>query len=526
MAKVVRFIETEAVNYTGLRSKQVKYGNVTALSGRNGQGKTSIGTMPVWVLWGKDLLGSDYTSAKNSPRPSNYKYDRVYASLLLSVDGVEYKFAREIVGKTNSFYVNDVPKPAKEFEAAVAALFSQDEFMALYFPAYFFGLHWTKQRELLMKGVPAPLNKTVFIEMSRTSPEQAAKEIELNPQAAKLAELVKKHSINDLEAMHKDQRPKLDKAHTEAVGAAKKVREMLDRLPEAGDIVALEAEVASLRADIEREDKIVADAWAVNNLYNEFKYDWQQLDKQVKDSVAAWPALKDEPIQDTCRTCKQHLQNEAVEAVKADKERRILEYRAKHTALIKKRDNALELFKGAEQIDVSEQQAKVRSIEDKLDVVLTKLRESKERAKYEAEVAATEEAEASTLASLRETTFILDAIKAFRAKEAELQAAEIQSKFTRLSIRLFKFVASRGEYDPDFSVQMDGKDYISLSVGEKIEAGLELTEVLFKQSDLITPVFIDGIGEYTGPIAAYDQVITGRAVLNQDLQIEADGVIQ
>jgi hypothetical protein len=56
-----------------------------------------------------------------------------------------------------------------------------------------------------------------------------------------------------------------------------------------------------------------------------------------------------------------------------------------------------------------------------------------------------------------------------------------------------------------------------------MEAGLELSEVLFGQSELITPVFVDHIGEYTGPIAVYDQLITAGAVRDQELQIEMEG---
>ncbi|MDQ0114320.1 ATPase [Paenibacillus harenae] len=511
MPKVIRFIQSIGENFAGLRNILVQYGRVTALSGRNGQGKTSIGTLPVWVFFGKDLVGADYMKDKYSPRPSNYKYDRVFASIIFSVDGVEYKFGREIDGKKNNFYINDIPQTATDFNNAVAALFSQDEFIALYFPAYFFGLHWTKQRELLMQNIPSPLNKTVFAGMQK-------------PQADKLAELLKKHTVDDLFAKYKADKPKLDKSYIAAESRTRTMQEQLERLSKAtADLTELEAEAAVLKEEIAKEDKIVVDAISINSHYNALKDRLQQLEQQVKASVAAWPALKEETIEDTCKTCKQALQDEAVDAVKADKVRRMEAYKAKHDDLKAKRNEARAALAEAKWIDTEEQRAKVRAIEDKYDVVLVKIREHKEHSRLAAEVKAAEEAEATTLASLREATFILDAIKAFKAKEAELQATQISELFTKLSIRLFKYVKSSDEYEPDFSVQMDGKDYEFLSAGEKIGAGLELTEVLFKQSGLITPVFIDGIGEYTGTIAAYDQIITGRAVPDQELKIEIDG---
>lgn len=526
MAKIVRFIETIVENFAGLRSKTVHYGNVTALSGRNGQGKTSIGTAPIWVLWGKDLLGADYTSAKNSPRPSNYEYDRVFASTLLSVDGIEYKFAREIDGKKNNFYINDIPKTATEFSAAVASLFSQEEFMSLYFPAYFFNLHWTKQRELLMKGVTPPLNKTVFVEMSRTSPVQDAKDIILNPQAVKLAELTKKHNLNDLVSKHKDDKTKLDKGHIAAESRTKTLIEQLERLPIIQiDVDAKQAEYAAIEAQIKEIEKVTDEAGETNHYYDSLNARIQSLQSQVSASAKEWTPLKEEAIADECKTCKQSLPEDAVKVVTEDKERRMEAYKSKHAVIVNKRKEAEAELVTLKRIDVAEQLQKVRELNHQLEAIGESIRNYKERARLSAEVQKAKADEGATLASLRESTFILDAIKAFKAKEAELQAAEIQSKFTTLSIRLFRYIASRDEYEPDFSVQKDGKDYISLSVGEKIEAELELIEVFFKQSDLITPVFIDGIGEYTGPIAAYDQVITGRAVKDQELQIEVDGVI-
>lgn len=514
MAKVIRLIEAELINFAGLRNQKVQYGNLTALSGRNGEGKTTIGTEPVWVLWGKDLFGNDYTKDKFSPRPSNYKYDRVYASILLSVDGTEYKFAREIDGKKNNFYVNDIPKSATDFNAAVAALIDQDEFMSLYFPAYFFNLHWTKQRELLMAGAAAPLTKTVLAQLTK-------------PQADKLSEQLKKVTLDDLEAKHKAEKPKLDKAVIAAESRTRTLQEQLERWPRPSDKFSLEEankEAAELLERIKNVEKITDSADENNRRINTLNARIQSLQEQISDSAKGWPDVKGEPINDTCRTCKRKLNEDAIEAVIADKELRKAQYQTKHKSLVDQR-KSLELERDTLQyIDVAEQLELVRSLEQERRIYLDAIRDKQEWDRLSSEVEVAAAAEAATLASQRETTFILDAIKAYRAKEAELQAEEIQAKFTRLSVRLFDYVKSSDEYKPTFSIQMDGKDFISLSTGEKIAAGLELIEVLHNQSGLIAPVFVDGIGEYTGKLVVYDQVITGRAVPDQNLKIEVDGV--
>ncbi|MFP3340081.1 hypothetical protein R0J91_19035, partial [Micrococcus sp. SIMBA_131] len=83
-----------------------------------------------------------------------------------------------------------------------------------------------------------------------------------------------------------------------------------------------------------------------------------------------------------------------------------------------------------------------------------------------------------------ESIFIIDSIKDFRAKEAELQAEKVQSLFENLSINLFK-EQKNGDIKPDFEIEMDGKGYKKLSLSESIRAGLELRDVLSQQSEII-----------------------------------------
>jgi len=505
----IRFLELELINFTSHRSRTVKFGNVTRLSGRNGQGKTSIGTAPAWVFWGTDLFGSKF-----NPSPVNYEFDRVFASLLLSVDGVQIKFAREIDMGTNAFYINDVPTKAKEYEAAVASLFNRDEFLSLYNPQYFFGLHWTKQREMILRYTTPPAKSEVLKHL----PE---------PVAAKLAELTKKHSLDDLQKIHGGtggQKSKLEKAHIAAQSRTKTLQEqltLLDSTP-AVDIEVAQADIAKIDAAIAEIEKSTAGADENNRKIVALQSRIKSLLEQRDRMKQQFQTLQSEPIADACRVCKQPLHGEAVEAAQADKERRISEFKAEYDAIVAKRKELEAELAALEYIDVSEKLDQIRRWQEAKQAIIDAVREKERRQQLEQEVEKARADEAATLASLKESIFILDTIKAYRAKEAELQAEKVQSLFTSLSIRLFKHIKTTDEWEPDFSIQMDGKDYAVLSAGEKIAAGLELAEVLFKQSELITPVFIDGIESYTGRVAVYDQLITGRAVPEQDLKIETE----
>lgn len=520
MAKRVRFIKLTLENFTSHRNRIVEYGNITRLSGQNGEGKTSIGIAPVWILYGTDLQGSRF-----NPSPINYDFDHVYASLLLSLDDKELLFTREINKKgTNQFYINDVPAKAKEYDAAVANLFDKDEFLSLYYPPYFFTQHWTKQREQIMKYTSVPVKSNVLTEMSRTSPSQKAKDIPFNPHAAKLAELTKKHSLDDLKKIHGGpggKKSKLEKAHIAAQSRTKTLQEQLDRIPESSvDIEAAKSEEAKLLEQIKAIEKVTDSAGDNNRKIIELDSHIKTLLEQRDAKKAQFPALQNEKIADTCRVCKQPLQGDSIEAAEADKQKRIEQFKSEYDAIVAERKELESKRAALEYIDVSEQLQKVRELDEKREPLLAAIRNHDERERLQQEVDQAKADEAATLTSLKESIFILDAIKAYRAKEAELQAEKVQSLFTTLSIRLFKYVKASGEYEPDFSVQMQDKDYAVLSAGEKISVGLELTEVLFKQSELIVPTFIDGIESYTGKVDVYDQLITGKAAPNQQLQIE------
>lgn len=528
MAKHFRFIRLGLRNFAGLEGDtEVEYGDITKLSGKNGKGKTSIGTGPVWTFYSTDINGSKY-----NPSPTTYEFDRVCSALILEIDGEQIEFTREIDEKgKNVTYINSVPTKAKEYEEAVAALFDKEDFLAMYNPGYFFTQHWTKQREQVLKYSVPPAKSEVLKEMSRTGPDQKVKDIMLNPASAKLDELMKKHSLDDLQKIHGGtggQKSKLEKQHIAAQSRTKTLQEQLDRLPASSgkDMESLRSSESELREQIKIADELPAKAHEIEMKHREVATKLILQREKITQSKERFLVLHSEQIEGHCPTCKQELDEKSVAAAQENKDIRVAKAREAHQALIDKRIELEEELASIVPIEVGDLPKRVRELEDQLDVVLDDIRNQIARERLEVDVTAAKKSEFDTLTALKESIFILDAVKAYRAKEAELQAAKVQSLFTRLQIRLFKFVKTSGEYEPDFSIQMDGKDYATLSTGERIAAGLELTEVLHKQSGLIVPTFIDGIGEYTGKVAVYDQLITARAVHDQELKIEMEVAVR
>jgi DNA repair exonuclease SbcCD ATPase subunit len=498
----INFISLKLQNFKNHQDLTVNFGEMTEITGDNGKGKSSTFEAVTWLLYSNDTLGS-----KMDPTPITYAADETLVQLLLSVDGKQYLLGRGAKKGKAEYYINDVPQKATTFNEFVEQHFDKDLFLSLFNPNYFFTVKWDKQRSMLLQYVTAPANKEVLKHL----PEL---------QAEKLQVLLKKHSLDDIEKIHKDNKNKKDKEYIAAQSRTKTLQGQLEQLGEVNiPAESLKAEIAQFDKQIKEINSVIDSASDKNKIYNSTQSKINTLQDQIEKSKDRWPTLKNEVIQDTCRTCTRPLDDNSVEAVMADKESRIEQYKANHNDLIKQRDESKAKLAELEYIDVSEQVEKVRSLTDKRQELLIAYSSISTYGKLHDDIETAKLAEIDTLKSLNDSIFVLDTIKTFRAKEAELQAEKVQALFTTLSIRLFKQNKGDGEFKPDFEVQMDGKDYSKLSLSEGIRAGLELREVLSKQSNVILPCFIDNAESITSFKKPTGQLITSRVVAGEKLTI-------
>lgn len=501
----IKFKQLTLQNFKSHENLVVKFGDLTKISADNAKGKSSIGEAVTWLLYGTDVVGG-----KLDPTPITYEADNTLVTLLLSVDGQELLLGREIAKGRNKFYVNEVPSKATEFSEAVEKLFDKTLFMSLFNPNYFFTLHWEQQRAMLLKYTIAPANKEVLKELP-------------NPQSEKLAVLVKKHSLEDLDKIHRANKTKLDKQYIAAQSRTKTLREQLDQQAPTVPLESLQVELNQLikeRNSIETvTDKAQDTNGRINGINNKIRMLTTDRDL-IKDN---FNQLKSEEIPDACRVCNQPLQDAAIKAVEAEKEQRIAQVKAQFQKVVDERIALEEELKTLEYVDVSEQLARVRALQEQINPIEQEIAKHKQFKGLEEQVIAAETAEKATLESLNESIFILDAIKAFSAKEAELQAAKVENLFENLSIKLFETVKTTGESKPTFVVQMQGKDYAKLSFSEQIRAGLEVRDVLSKQSNVVAPCFVDNaetITQFNTPIG---QLITAKVVAGQsNLKVESE----
>jgi hypothetical protein len=499
---IIKFLTLTLQNYKAHRDLEVKFGDLTKISGENALGKSSIPEAITFTVYGTDVFGG-----RLDPTPLTYAADETLVQLLLSVDGKQLLLGRGLKKGKVTYYINEVPSKATEFNEIVEQLFDKDLFLSLYNPSYFFSLKWDKQREMLLKYVSAPANKEVLKHL-------------LDLQAETLGNLLKKHNIDDIEKIHRDNKNKKDKEYIAAQSRTRTLQEQLENLPSVNvPIESIKTELVQIDKQVREIESQIDNAWEKNQSYNNLQSKIRNLQDQIEMSKERWPSLKNEVIEDTCRTCKQPLDEGSVEAVKADKDNRIEQYKANHNGLVKQRDELKAQLSELEFIDVTELREQLK-IDEKGHPLRVALQSYSQFERLQEQVQEAKEIETETLKSLNDSIFVLDSIKAFHAKSAELQAEKVQALFTTLSVRLYKQNKGDGEYKPDFEIEKDEKPYRTLSLSEGIRAGLELRDVLSQQSELIVPCAVDNCESITSFKQPNGQLITSTVVAGQDLKVE------
>lgn len=492
-------------NFKFHRDLKVEFGDLTKISGENAKGKSTIPESIPWLVYGTDVFGS-----KMDPTPITYESDETLVTLLLSVDGKNRLLGRGLKKGKTQYYLNEVPSKAGEFNEVIDQLFEKDLFMSLYNPSYFPSLHWEKQRELILQYVTAPVSKEVLSQL----PEEQGKTLGTH---------LKKHSLDDLEKIHKDSKNKKDKQYIADQSRTKTLQEQLDQLNKPNiDIDSVNAEIEQLSKQIEEADKLPAEAFKNNQKITRLQSEIGYLKDQRDQMKAQFQQIKNDPIAETCRACGQPLDEKSKKYVEDIKKQKITDFKKQYDQVVLKRKELEEQLSQLEYIDATEQSQKVRDLEHKRDQLIMQKQEFERYEQLSTQVKSSEANENGTLQALKASIFMLDSIKAFRAKEAELQAKKVQSLFETLSIRLFN-EQKNGEIKPTFEIEMDGKPYSKLSLSESIRAGLELRDVLSQQSNIIAPCFVDNAESITKFKEPNGQLIISRVVAGQELKIEKDG---
>ncbi len=192
-------------------------GENASIYGRNGTGKTTVADAFSWLLFDKDTQGSkDFsikTIDKNGERLHNLEhsvdgvidvdYDNGLPTLIKLKKTYTEKYTKrrgsreeEFSGHETAYWIHDVPKSKKEYDAFIGSLCSEELAKVLSSITYFNALPWQKRRSIVM-------------DISGDIAD--AEVIAGNPELAKLPELLEGKTVSDYRLMLKDRRPAINK---------------------------------------------------------------------------------------------------------------------------------------------------------------------------------------------------------------------------------------------------------------------------------------------------------------------------
>ncbi|MGD6899311.1 ATPase [Bacillus infantis] len=501
--RIIKLVTLNLQNFKSHRDLTVNFGERTEITGDNAKGKSSIPEAISWLLYGTTVFNS-----KLDPTPITYEAEETLVSLLLQVDDKQLLLGRGLKKGKTQYYINEAPKKAGDFTEILEQLFDKELFFSLFNPQYFFTLHWEKQRAMVLQYVTAPANKEVLKTM-------------LDEQKKCLEPLLKKHSLEDLEGIHKENKKRMDKNYIAAQSRTKTLKEQLDHNAPHVALDSLKAELGQLVKARDEIEEVTDSAGDNNGRMNVLQSKINALVNERDRMKEEFQVLKNEQIQDTCRVCRQPLQDESLKAAESEKQERIDRFKETFQQVVNKRTELQNELESLEYIDVTEQLEKARGLQAQITPLEQEIQKHREFERLQEQVSQAQSDEKETLESLNESIFILDTIKSFKAKEAELQTEKVQALFDTLSIRLFD-TQKNGEVKNTFIIEMDGKPHNMLSLSEGIRAGLELREVLSQQSEVIAPVFVDNAESITKFKQPSGQLILSRVVAGEDLKIKHD----
>lgn len=496
---IIKSIEME--NFKSHKALSINFGDITNIFGKNGAGKSSVADAVTWVLFGLDQLGT-----KLDPNPINDLSLESKVTLTLIADGKEIILGRA-QKKTANYYIDDVPKKATEFNQLVADLFNKDLFLSMFNPIYFFTQNWKDQRAQVLQYVDEPLNSEVLAELPKIQSELLEKHL-------------KKHSLEELESIHKERFKARDTEYTRASERLLTLQEQLekDSNAELVDVDSINKQIESLVKERDGLDEKRHLAFKSIQQRSALQSEIEHLSERIFKQRELALSIREEKLEDSCQTCGQELDITAFKTVKEHHAKRFKEAIETGKAMTAELQALKEKLAALPEVEMPDTQQLSKELDDQIyplmaqrDAVerLTALKTDIEISRERKEILRTERNESQS---------IRDAIKAFEAKRALLQVKKVNDLFTTISVQLFEELKNGNRKDT-FEIEMDGKPYSKLSTAEKIKCGLEMVEVLSKQSGVIIPTFVDNaesILRYTAPVG---QLIAAK-VKPGELKIE------
>lgn len=492
-------------NYKGLEDGfKVEFDEITYIVGDNAKNKTTIGSLPLWILTGYNIYGSNKEQVAND---SIIIGQNTIASMtIIDNQGSEHVITR-CKGKDN-FVMLDGIRTIQE----ILTRFYKDvhAFICSYYPNYFRSMDLAKQRELLLRILPA------------VSSEDAFKLLEKEEQE------ILEHPIADIKGFCKSKRTEIKEITSELdklagsknmlINIAIQKEDNLKKFEKQSELDNLEKEYEKL---IENTDNIVTleeiekDINRLDSkISNNIKIELQELQKRQKKELENLDNVTS--VTSTCPTCKQEIKNEnLIKALKITYKKNIntiaekVESLKKETQeLIDRKKKQIEKYKVLKTPQMQEK-AKIRDeIKTKIDILQKEKSEidlfNKEvELKHNEIVNAKKKIEEFDNLS-KEMAETIDRYNSQLKIATRLNLLIIQEQMKKVN-RYLKNVTiefssvneETGEIMDVYEVKYKGRKYEKLSKSYKLRADIEIATLINRVTGINTPMFIDDVESIT-----------------------------
>ena len=514
------------INYKGLENGfKVDFDDITYIVGDNAKNKTTIGSLPLWILTGYNIYGSNKEQVANDSIITSQ--NTVASMTIIDNEGSEHVITR-CKGKDN-FVMLDGIRTSQE----ILTRFYKDvhAFICSYYPNYFRSMDLAKQRELLLRILPAISSEDAFKLL-----EKEEQEILEQPIAdikgfckSKRAEIKALNSELDKIAGSKNMliNTAIQKEENLKVFEKQKQLDNLEEIENTDNIVTIE----EIEKDINKLD---------NKISNNIKIELCELQTRQKKELENLDNVTS--VTSTCPTCKQEIKNESlIKALKITYKKNIntiaekIESLKKETQeLMDKKKNKIEKYKVLKTPQMQEK-TKIRDeIKQKIDI-LQKERSEIDLFNKEVELKHNEILNAKkqieefdklskemseTIDKYNNQLKIATRLNLLMIKE---QMKKVDGYLKNVTIEFSHINEETGEIMDVYEIKYNGRKYEKLSKSYKIRADIEIATLINKITGINTPMFIDDVESITKIDTTNNiQTIMAIVIKYNDLEILYD----
>lgn len=515
-------------NYKGLDDGfNINFSDITYIIGDNAKNKSTIGSLPVWILTGYSLFGNNREVVSNDKE--NRGLNTIASMTIIDNTGSEHIITRS-KGKDNCVMLDGI----RTTQEIISGFYKDiHAFLCAYNPSYFRSMKLTDQRELLLRVLPAISSEFAFNLLEKEEQDileqpvvdikgfNKARRAEIKEMKSDLDKMLgNKNALVDI-AIQKEETPLVfDKAQE-----LKNIEQEYERLIENTDNIIT---VEDLEKDIKKLDEKIK-----NNVNIELKSLQEKQKKELENfnNVSSTSS--------NCPVCKQPIQNENLIKVLKIKYKnnvneladRIEKLKEETKEFINKKESQIKKYELMKTPEMQEQAKRRDELKGRIDILQEEKRKidlfNKEieikhndiiKAKSKIEQLDKEiETIENTIEKYEKQIKIAGRLNLLIIQEQMKKVSEYLDKVT---IEFSKVDEETGEILDVYEIKYSGREYEKLSKSYKLRADIEIATLLNKVLGIKTPMFVDDVESITGMKLPKDtQIIMAIVVKFNELEI-------